>query len=439
MIEHFHENGMFNGAALVKAEGEVIYERGLGTADFRDGTAIDKDTVFYLASVSKQFTAMAIMILADRGELSLEDHLSDYLPEFEAFAGAATIHQLLTHSSGIPDHLNDLRTSHAGQKNEDVLRVLLDHGKLKFEPGRQFSYSNGGYVLLSLIVEEVSGQRYADFVAENILQPLGMQRTFVKQGPMEIPERAPGFNAAGELRDHLSFTTGAGGMYSTLADLATWDEALYGEDLVSRETMELALAPHQKMPRGGVSYGYGWQVRKLGGRTQVSHAGGLAGYSCIIVRELDTRHCVVLLSNQAECFAMGILNAIEAVLHDREPALQRIRIGPYMAAMIRREGIEAAMARYDEIMASEREHFDLGEIELNMLGYEYLRAGKSDLAVAVHRKNAETFKDSANAYDSLGETMMMSGDRRGAIVNYAKSLVLNPDNKAAIDKLQELK
>ncbi len=439
MVRHYHEHGMFNGAVLVKDRGEILYQDAFGLADFRDGTPLGLDTPVYLGSVSKQFTATAVLLLSDGGELELDDHLVEYLPEFKGLADDVTIHQLLTHTSGIPDHLNDLRTSHVGQTNADVVRILLEHGKLNFEPGKRYSYSNGGYVLLSMIVEKVAGQSFAEFMAARVFEPLGMKHTAIKDSEAPIAGRAVGFNTIGALNDHRSFTTGAGGMYSTVGDLAAWDASLHTGELLKPATLEAALSPHERMPGRPHSYGYGWMIRKMGSETIASHAGGLAGYKTLIMSFRTSKHCIILLSNQGAAAATGVVGGIIAVLNGQQPRMQRVRIGPYMASRIRSDGVTAALERYDEITNGDRAGFDLGERELNVIGYEYLRAGQVDIALALQRKNAEVFSESANAYDSLAETLMEKGDRRAAIVNYAKSLVLDPDNVGAIDMLQRLK
>lgn len=438
MVRHFHDHGMFNGAALVVEGGEVLFTGAFGLADFRDGTPLTLDSSFYLASVSKQFTATAILMLADAGKLTLEDRLADHVPEVAELARDATIHQLLTHTAGIPDHYNDLRADPEGMTNDQVVELLLGHGRLNFAPGTRFQYSNGGYVLLSEVVEAVSGQSLGEFAEEKIFGPLGMQHTRFAENDETIPGRTIGSDTAGAPDDYTSYSTGAGGMFSTVGDLAIWDAALRAGKVLQPETLEAAFTPHAEMP-DGQSYGYGWMLRRVGPETVASHAGRLAGFQCVILRFLRGEHCIVLLSNQGETVATSLVGSIVSVLMGGTPRPQRVRIGPYLAAIIRVEGVDSALARYDEILAGDRGGFDLGENELNSLGYAYLRAGETDTAVAVHRKNTETFPESSNAWDSLAETLMKRGDRREAIIHYARSLVLNPDNTHAIEMLQALK
>jgi len=269
LMQYSYENGMFNGVILVTNSGEPIYKKAFGYADKINNRKLNDSSIFYLASVSKQFTAMAIMILKEQGKLSFEDKLTMYFPEFSGFANDVTIKQLMTHTSGMPDQYR-LGIYKAGLTNEMVKEALLKHGKLNFKPGYKYSYSNGGYVLLSLIVEKVSGISFHEFMELNIFNPLGMANTLVyDESAPNIENRAVGYDHEGELNDYNIFTTGAGGMYSNVHDLYLWDQALYTEILVSKTSLEEAFTSTY-LNNGTLSnYGYGWIVSDNNGQKVV--------------------------------------------------------------------------------------------------------------------------------------------------------------------------
>jgi len=442
LMRHCHEHGMLNGVVLVKANGETVYEKAWGLADLRDGRALDTDTAFYLASVSKQFTAMGAMLLVERGKLSYDSKLSEFFPEFPDYADEVTVHHLMTHTSGIPDHFDLLQDVPDGLTNAQVLETLVAVPELEFEPGSRFSYSNGGYVLLSMIVAKASRKPYHEFMADNVFKPLGMKRTLVyDESRPEIANRAVGFNATGDLDDYGILTTGAGGIYSTLGDLSKWDDALYGERLVGSETLERAFSATTLSDGTESNYGYGWGVETRDGRKIVAHSGGLNGYRTFVARDLEKRNSVILLTNMGGTINLGQLaESVAAVLEGEDPPMPDIPIALHLMRLIDRDGLATALVSYDEIRdRGEGGGYDLSEGQLNVLGYEYLGRGEVDTAIVLFKKNVEAYPEAFNVYDSLAEAYMKKGATRRAIVNYAQSLVLNPDNDNALQRLERLR
>src|SRR5437868_3646554 len=229
LMRSLSERGQFNGSILVAEHGRMIYERGFGKADVKRNVAFTPKTPVYLASLTKQFTAMAIMMLAERHQLSYSDPLSKYFPEFPSYAAKVTIRNLLNHTSGIPDY-EGLGLARPGLTNKDVSSALIRQKSLRFPPGEKFEYSNSNYILLALIVEKVSGKPYRLFLKNNIFALLGMTHTFVYDKPRpEFAGRARGYNRFGDDSDYDLLTYGEGGIYSTVADLFKWDQALYTE------------------------------------------------------------------------------------------------------------------------------------------------------------------------------------------------------------------
>ena len=312
----FMDEGAQPGAAvLVGRDGDVLYSGGYGLADVAAGTAIDADTNFRLGSVSKQFVAMAIMILAEDDQLTLDDPVADYLPELSRFP-RITVRKLLTHTGGLPEYYDEIERRFAGQRpdNEDAVATFADWGEAQFQPGERHQYSNPGYDMLALIVARVSGESFAEFLHDRVFAPLGMTRSFVAQysgswppGPddavtPEIPNRAVGYSRAeGSFVVHddhmLNSIVGAGGVFSTVGDLHRWDQALYTEQLVSQASLDEAFTSGVLNNGESFGYGFGWGLDEHRGNRRISHGGSWVGFRTNIARHPDDGLTVIILTN----------------------------------------------------------------------------------------------------------------------------------------------
>jgi CubicO group peptidase (beta-lactamase class C family) len=315
-------------AAILIRDGRVTWQTAFGLADLNTHGSITPDTQFELASVTKQFTAMAIMILSDQGKIGFDDTLDKYCPEFPPYARMIHIRDLLHHVSGLPDYEelmvgtigdNFFRSSKgppAGHEftSAEVLKTLSRQPKLKFVPGSRFEYSNSGYEVLGQIVERVSGKRYAEFLKEKIFDPLGMRNTLV------LDERKhAGSRLALSYRKHNgrwedityspeNYEYGDGGVESTVNDLVKWDQALASGRLIRRATLDLAFTPG-RTSNGKViethyfeypsAYGFGWFVSSSNGATVLEHGGSWAGYRAHIVRVPSRQMTAIILTNSS--------------------------------------------------------------------------------------------------------------------------------------------
>ena len=296
-------------AVMVIEEGEILFEGGFGLSDIESKTPITPQSAFRLASVSKQFTAMAIMILSDRGQLAYDDKLIQYLPELERFGDEITLRHLLTHTGGLPDYYDDLEeeVGDSMPDTEAAMEFLAGWGEPLFAAGDRFEYSNPGYEMLALVVERVSGQTFGQFLEENIFEPLGMQSTVVRDSSEpEIPNRVYGYTRKEDgfaLSDDnvLNHIIGSGGIYSPLDDLYLWDQALYTEKLVPRSALEEAWSEATFTSGEHSPYGFGWGLEPYGALGQrLSHSGGWVGFSTFIVRYPEQNFSVIVLSNLDE-------------------------------------------------------------------------------------------------------------------------------------------
>ncbi|MBV9625874.1 MAG: beta-lactamase family protein [Acidobacteria bacterium] len=305
-------------AVAVLNNGQIRFQCAYGLRDFRTRHKIDVQTNFRLASVTKQFTAMAIMLLAHDGKLRYEDRLTDIFPEFPAYGRAITIRHLLNHTSGLMDYedLMSSADSHVffsrGQiQDAGVMALLKQQKRTMFSPGSRWAYSNSGYVLLGLIVEKVAGSAYPEFLRERIFAPLGMTNTVAYvRGRNEVRNRAFGHSREGQGwnetdQSPTSATLGDGGVYSSIEDLAKWDRALNQQRLLSQGEMQAALTPVQvegvQEPDGSpAAYGFGWFLNGYHGQPRMWHYGESIGFRTTIERFPAVKLTVVVLENRSD-------------------------------------------------------------------------------------------------------------------------------------------
>ena len=295
-------DGAVPGAAvLVAPDAEPVARLAYGLADLGRATPVTPATNFRLASITKQFTAAAVLLLAEEKRLGIDDRARHWLPTLPPATGAVTIRQLLTHGSGLVDYEDLMPPSTVRQLTDaDVLALLEGENRTYFLPGSSYRYSNGGYALLALIAERASGRSFADFLRDRIFGPLGMTGTIAhRQGVDEVTGRAYGYSADGEswLRTDQSPTSavlGDGGVYSSVDDLAKWDAALYDDRLLSGDSRREMFAPAVATDDPAIRYGFGWRIT---GDSQW-HSGETIGFRNVIVRFPDRRLTVIVLSNR---------------------------------------------------------------------------------------------------------------------------------------------
>jgi CubicO group peptidase (beta-lactamase class C family) len=290
-------------AVLVLRDGQPIVRAGYGLADLETDTPATPETNYRLASVTKQFTAASILLLAEDGRLKLDDRVRTWLPSLPKAAETVTIRHLLTHTSGLIDYEEVIPEVFAGQLHDaDVLRLLETQDRTYFRPGTGYRYSNSGYALLALIVERASGKTFATFLRERIFQPLGMNNTVAyEEGISTVNNRAFGYTEeAGRWnrtdQSQTSAVLGDGGIYSSIDDLAKWDAALYDGRLLRPSSLQAAFTPATHTDDPEVEYGYGWRIT---GET-LWHSGETVGFRNVIVRYPKRHMTVVVLTNRNE-------------------------------------------------------------------------------------------------------------------------------------------
>ena len=313
-------------AVLVIKDSRPVFERGYGVSDLRTLHKIDEHINFRLASVTKQFTAMAIMLLVHDGKLRYDQSLTDIFPEFPAYGKTITVRHLLNHTSGLLDY-EDLMAKQYGNTPEDQIPQIKDAGVLallekanttKFPAGTKWEYSNSGYCLLAMVVGKVSGKPFSEFLHDRIFAPLQMTNTLAhEKGKNEIPNRAYGHTPQGSAwretdQSSTSATLGDGGVYTSLADLVRWDNALQNHTLLSEKEMQPALTavhPSSAPPQENghpVSYGFGWYVDPYHGHPRMWHYGETVGFRTSIQRFPADHLTVVVLCNRVDLSAIDL-------------------------------------------------------------------------------------------------------------------------------------
>ena len=294
-------------SVIVIHKGSPIFAKGYGLADLEQRVPCSTNTNFRLASVTKQFTAMAVLMLAERKRLSLDETLAEYFPEFPLYGQTITVRHLLTHTSGLLDYEDAIPTGTTlPVLDQDVLRILMRQNGTYFPPGTKYRYSNSGYALLALIVEQRGGLTFARFLRQHIFAPLKMPNTLAyEQGLSAVPNRAFGYSPTdhGFQRADQSLTSsvlGDGGVYSSVLDLARWDAALYTTRLVRHKTLQHAFAPMVPTDRPGRSYGFGWYVGEYRGLKEIGHSGETRGFRTRIARFPERKFTVIILANRSD-------------------------------------------------------------------------------------------------------------------------------------------
>ncbi|MGB7665729.1 MAG: serine hydrolase domain-containing protein, partial [Candidatus Acidiferrales bacterium] len=311
-------------AVLIRQNGHALFEHAYGMRDLRSGLPIDAHTNFRLASFTKQFTAMAIMLLVHDGKLHYDDHLTDIFPDFPAYGHTITIRNLLNHTSGLIAYEDLMDKQYAGKQwyeipqitDAGVLALAEQQTSTKFPPGTNWEYSNGGYCILGAIIAKVSEMPYPEFLRQRIFAPLEMDQTVAHvYGKDEVASRAYGYtNDAGVWletdQSPTSATLGDGGVYTSLDDLAKWDDALRNHTLLSAAEFQPAVTPAPIPPGAAnwpkadtgaaMAYGFGWFLDPYRGHARMWHTGSSIGFRTVIERFTENNLTIIILSNRGD-------------------------------------------------------------------------------------------------------------------------------------------
>tara|TARA_R110002110_G_scaffold175760_5_gene379483 strand:- start:4157 stop:5812 length:1656 start_codon:yes stop_codon:yes gene_type:complete len=286
MLEAQYKPDIPGATALIAKDGKVIYRKAFGLANLELNVPMKPESVFEIGSITKQFTAVSILMLIEQNKLSLDDEITAFIPDYPTNGKSITVHHLLNHTSGIKSY-TDMAIFRESARTDMTPTELIDVFKnepMDFDPGEEWQYNNSGYILLGYIIEKVSGDSYADFIQENIFDKLGMQHSYYGSQSAVIPNRASGYQPSEngyKNADYLSLTLpyAAGSIMSTVDDLLIWNQAIHNNTLISKESKEMAFTNHPLNNGKATNYGYGWQPNELNGTPSIEHGGGIFGYN----------------------------------------------------------------------------------------------------------------------------------------------------------------
>lgn len=300
LFADYDSEGMPGAAVMVIRDGEAVVSRSYGLANVEEGVPVRPGTNFRLASVTKQFTATAVLMLVEEGKLSLDDSIRQHFPAFPDFADEITIRHLLQHNSGLEDYEPIYGDPYPEQiLDRGVVEIIASTDGTYFPPGSEYRYSNSAYAILAILVENLSGQSFPAFLSERIFAPTGMTNTVAyRKGETTVPNRSFGYTVDGRLVEDAdqsawSAVLGDGGVYSSVEDLARWDAALYANELLSGEMWRKAWTP------GLENYGFGWRIDQYKGHNRQHHSGSTSGFRNFMQRFPDDRLTVIVLTNRA--------------------------------------------------------------------------------------------------------------------------------------------
>ncbi len=296
-LTELEQNQGFSGAVLIARNGDVLISKGYGMADRESQSPNIPQTRYRIHWVTMPFTAMAVMLLQADGNLDVQDPICRYIPECPDYWQGITLHHLLTHTSGVSDWIPSWG-SEADKPTTGLERVELIKQKAPyFKPGEQFRYSENGYIILGFVIEKVSGQAYDEFLKEYIFEPLGMDNSGYEGNSVAVGYKATGIKAP--IPD-LLFRYSASGLYSSVEDLYLWDQALYGEQFISQEYLDMMFKGYARTPSldmKDADYGYGWFIGNILNRPVIAHGGMMSGYTAMILRFPDERMTIIVLRN----------------------------------------------------------------------------------------------------------------------------------------------
>ncbi|RIA10205.1 CubicO group peptidase (beta-lactamase class C family) [Flavobacteriaceae bacterium MAR_2010_72] len=447
------------GTAIAIIEnGEIILQKGYGYSNIDKGVKVSNTTGFNIGSISKTVAAWGVMKLVQEGKIDLDAPAEMYLtrwhlPKSEFDSDKVTIRRLLSHTAGLSLH------GYPGWSSKDNLPTIEEslNGKnngpgrveIIMEPGTKWKYSGGGFSILQLIIEEVTKQRFEDYMQTEILNPLGMTNSSYTINEKILKSSSLEHNNFGEVIDFELFTAqAAAGLHTTIEDFTKFARAsLYtyknnNQQILSASNLQQMMEPAQA---SNGSYGLGYGIESINGTsiTLVGHGGANSGWHAFLRLNPVTNDGFIMITNGGAGH-----NIYRQVYCDwiywktGESMGNRCNIVPSIAnklkTIIETEGIDKIQSQYLELKKNETNGYNFSEDQLNYLGYHYLGKDKVDYAISIFKINVDAFPKSSNVYDSYGEALLKNGDKEKAIENYKKSVELNPGNEGGIKVLKEL-
>ncbi|WP_052184220.1 serine hydrolase [Psychroserpens sp. Hel_I_66] len=455
-VDAMRAEGISTGNILVYEDGEIIFKSSNGLRSINPTDSLDLDSQFRLASVSKQFTGMAIMKLKEAGKLDYDQKVNTILTDFPY--ENITVRQLLHHTSGLTDYERLMAENYVVEDstkqyilgNDEVLKEYYRIApELDFQPGEQWEYSNTGYLLLASIVETISGQHLRTFLKEQVFDPIGMKNTGVYNYQIEsdanMPNRVFGYSKSLNQKDVISndyhmlnAVRGDGGIYSTLDDLYKWNMALANHTIIPKAYLDEAWVTGKTNDGENTGYGFGWFLDYDPGEPRVvSHSGGWVGFATFLHNEVDDKNGYIILTNDSAEHFGSIYNNMKRLSAGETYQMPRKSVYKEMAKRIFEKDIDEAISFYNT-KKTDTINYRVSESDINQLGYLLLNEDKLDAATEIFKLNMNEHPKSANVYDSYGDALLMQGDSIQALANFKKCYEMDNSLDYAKDKAEAL-
>ncbi|RFZ95411.1 serine hydrolase [Mucilaginibacter conchicola] len=427
LIHQSNRIGVFKGNVLVIDKGKVIYEAGIGYTDATEKQALTVDYRFHIGSIAKEFNAVGIMMLKEQGKLMLDDKVSKYLSGFPTWADKISIKNLLQYASGLPNlKWGELHS------DAEAMAALKAFDKLDFEPGTQYAYNNSNTLLQRQIIEKITGQSFADFVTEKMLKPCGMNNSVVDPGE-QTPMMTKSYNNY-KLQSAMQYPI-TGWTAVTLDDFYKWEKALENFKLISPQSTREILTPFAP----GKQCGLGGGTMDGDKLTYHQHDGTALNYQALLTAYPTRGRTIILLTNNKQNTLYDVDHAIEAIL-DGKPYQQPKKsiLNDFARQLDSLKGYEI-IPWYNKLKDKYAAEYGFdNESSLNMIGYYYKGKNRIDDAIAVFEYNTQLFPQSGNVFDSLADAYNAKGNKEKTLLNYKRSVALDPNNEMAKKIIEEL-
>ncbi|MDG5492276.1 serine hydrolase [Psychroserpens sp. SPM9] len=455
-VQAMKAKGLSTGNILVYENGEVVFKNSNGLRSIAPNDSLDLNSQFRLASVSKQFTGMAIMKLKEAGKLDYDQQVNTVLTDFPY--DNITIRQLLHHTSGLTDYervianhfVKEDSTKQYILGNDEILDVFYRvNPELDFQPGDKWEYSNTGYLVLASIVEKISGQHFRTFLKEHITDPIGMTNTVLYQYQIaadpKMPHRVFGYNFSLNQKDLVlndynivNDVRGDGGIYSTVEDLYKWNMALANHTIISKAYLDEAWSSGQTNDGEYTGYGFGWFLEYNPGEPRViNHSGGWVGFVTFLHNEVDTKSGFVILTNNSGAHFGTVYDNVKRLRAGETYQMPKKIAYKEMAKTIYEKDVNSAISFYQEVK-TDTTNYSVNENDINQLGYLLINENKVDAAAQIFKLNISEYPASANVYDSYGDALLLQGDSLQALANFKKCFEMDNSLMYAKDKAEAL-
>jgi len=427
LISHSHRLGLFNGNVLITDQGKEIYRKAIGYMDAAGKIPLTDQYRFHIGSIAKEFNAVAIMMLKEKGKLAIDDQITKYLPGLPAWAGKVTIRNLLQYSSGIPDLKWKAITGDAVAM--DSLQHIV---KPDFEPGTQYAYNNSNTFLQRQIIAKVSGMNFDEFVIRNMLRPLKMNASLVDPDD-QTPLMARSYNNSLVQTPLVSAISGWTAV--TLDDFYKWEQCLEEFKLISPASTQILLTPFAPGKQCGLGGG-AMEGSKLAAHT---HDGTVMQYQALLTADVHRGRTVILLTNNRQGSLYDINAAIQNILDGKPYRQPKKQVLTALQDGLDKSDGPALLNAYQDLKSRFPEDYNFAdESALNVVGYTLLSKKRYDAAIAIFEFNTTLFPKSGNAFDSLAEAYLGQGNKAKALLYYKRSLELDPSNQGAKEKIRKL-